>query len=81
MTIWLTKVLLSHLLADFLLQRKSWIDDRRLKKFKLEMEQLLVVMEYTGIYTYGLERYLHKERIAFVKRPALDIKRSLGMSW
>ena len=50
-----------------------------LKKFKLEMEQLLVVMEYTGIYTYGLERYLHKERIAFVKRPALDIKRSLGM--
>lgn len=33
MTIWLTKVLLSHLLADFLLQRKSWIADRRLKKF------------------------------------------------
>lgn len=32
------------------------------------MEQLLVVMEYTGIYTYGLERYLHKESIAFVKR-------------
>ena len=50
-----------------------------LKKFKLEMKQLLVVMEYTGIYTYGLERYLHKERIAIVKRPALDIKRSLSM--
>jgi transposase len=50
-----------------------------LKKFKLETEQLLVVMEYTGIYTYGLERYLHKEGIAFVKRPALDIKRSPGM--
>jgi transposase len=50
-----------------------------LKKFKLETEQLLVVMEYTGIYTYGLERYLHQEGIAFVKRPALDIKRSLGM--
>ena len=43
------------------------------------MDQLLVVMEYTAIYTYELERYLHKERFAFVKRPALDIKRSVGM--
>ena len=47
-----------------------------LKKFKLEMEQLLVVMEYTGIYTYGLERYLHKERIAFVKRPLILVPNS-----
>lgn len=40
---------------------------------------LLVVMEYTGIYTYGIERYLHEQGIGFVKRPALDIKRSLGI--
>jgi hypothetical protein len=33
MTIWLTKVLLSHLLADFLLQRTSWIQDRKQRKF------------------------------------------------
>jgi hypothetical protein len=33
-----------------------------------------VTNDEKGIYTYGLERYLHKERIAFVKRPALDIE-------
>lgn len=42
-------------------------------------EGLLVVMEYTGIYTYGIERFLQEQQINFVKRPALDIKRSLGM--
>lgn len=50
-----------------------------LKRCRVETERLLVVMEYTGIYTYGIERYLHKQGIGFVKRPALDIKRSLGM--
>lgn len=49
-----------------------------LKKIKTTGE-LIVVMEYTGIYTYGIERYLAQEGIRFVKRPALDIKRSLGM--
>jgi DNA-binding HxlR family transcriptional regulator len=34
-----------------------------LKKFKFEMEQLLVVMEYTDIYTYGLERYFLRSRV------------------
>jgi hypothetical protein len=33
MTIWLTKLLLSHLLADFLFQRTSWIKDRNKNKF------------------------------------------------
>lgn len=42
-------------------------------------KELLVVLEYTGIYTYGIERFLQSEQISFVKRPALDIKRSLGM--
>jgi transposase len=36
-------------------------------------------MEYTGIYTYQVERFLEQQKIRFVKRPALDIKRSLGM--
>ena len=40
---------------------------------------LLVVMEYTGIYTYGIERFFWQQGIHFVKRPALDIKRSVGM--
>ena len=41
--------------------------------------ELLVVMEYTEIYTHNLERYLFDKGIRFVKRPALDIKRSIGM--
>jgi transposase len=43
------------------------------------LAEVMVVMEHTGIYTYGLEQYLSKVGIAYVKRPALDIKRSLGM--
>jgi len=49
------------------------------KHCKRDLQGVLVVMEHTGIYTYGLEQYLHQQSIAYVKRPALDIKRSLGM--
>lgn len=49
------------------------------KYLKNDTEGLLVVMEYTGIYTYGIERFLDANNIRFVKRPALDIKRSVGM--
>jgi Protein of unknown function (DUF3307) len=31
--IWLTKLLLAHFVTDFLLQRKSWIEERRAKHF------------------------------------------------
>ena len=53
---------------------KGW-----LKKELKTLDGLLVVMEYTGIYTYQVERFLEQQQIKFVKRPALDIKRSLGM--
>jgi len=52
---------------------------RWLLKTLKSTEGLIVVMEYTGIYTYGIERYLEQQNIKFVKRPALDIKRSIGM--
>ena len=52
---------------------------RWLKKELKSLDGLLVVMEYTGIYTYQVERFLQQHGIQFVKRPALDIKRSLGM--
>ena len=42
-------------------------------------DDVLVVMEYTGIYTYNLERFLQHKGWKYVKRPALDIKRSCGM--
>ncbi|MGN6435082.1 MAG: IS110 family transposase [Agriterribacter sp.] len=57
-------------------QIESWIRTH----CKAKVKELLVVMEYTGIYTYNLEKYLFKHKIAYVKRPALDIKRSLGMT-
>jgi transposase len=53
--------------------------NRWLKKEVKNVNGLLVVMEYTGIYTYQIERFLDQQKIRFVKRPALDIKRSLGM--
>jgi transposase len=54
---------------------KRWLT----KELKKKTEGLLVVMEYTGIYTYSIERFLEQQGIKYVKRPALDIKRSLGM--
>jgi len=33
MTIWLTKLLLSHFLSDFLIQKKKWIEDRNRKHY------------------------------------------------
>ena len=53
---------------------KRWL----IKELKTT-EGLLIVMEYTGIYTYSIERFLKEQEIKFVKRPALDIKRSLGI--
>lgn len=49
------------------------------KKVSSDKESVMLVMEYTGIYTYNLEHFLHQQGIAYVKRPALDIKRSVGM--
>jgi len=44
-----------------------------------ELSAIAVVMEYTGIYTYRLEHFLHQSGIDYVKRSALDIKRSAGL--
>jgi transposase len=41
---------------------KRWLT-RELKEYK---EGLLVVLEYTGIYTYGIERFLQSQQINFV---------------
>lgn len=49
------------------------------KEVSKDTTEVMLVMEYTGIYTYGLEQFLQQQAIAYVKRPALDIKRSVGM--
>src|SRR5215510_11163702 len=56
-------------------QFQKWI---KLKVSKAK-EEVLIVMEYTGIYTYNIERFLHAKGWRYVKRPALDIKRSAGI--
>jgi transposase len=56
-------------------QFEKWI---KLKVSKVK-EEVLIVMEYTGIYTYNIERFLDDRDWEYVKRPALDIKRSTGM--
>jgi transposase len=44
-----------------------------------EKQEVLIVMEYTGIYTYNIEHFLAERGWPYVKRPALDIKRSAGI--
>ena len=53
----------------------KWIKKHVSKDFN----EIMLVMEYTGIYTYNLERFLHNASIAYTKRSALDIKRSAGI--
>jgi transposase len=49
------------------------------KEVSNSKETIMVVMEFTGIYTYNFEQFLFQQAIEYVKRPALDIKRSAGM--
>lgn len=49
------------------------------KTVSKDKQQILIVMEYSGIYSYNLEKFLFQQGISYVKRPALDIKRSMGM--
>lgn len=49
------------------------------QKVSKDASEILFVMEYTGIYTYNIEQFLAKHGWQYVKRPALDIKRSVGM--
>lgn len=48
-------------------------------KVSEDFSSVMVVMEYTGIYTYRFEKFLYKHGIDYTKRSALDIKRSAGI--
>lgn len=50
-----------------------------LQKQIASQTEVLIIMEHTGHYSRKLERYLQKQRIAFCKVPALEIKRSIGV--
>jgi transposase len=55
---------------------KSWL------KWALQFgskEQLWVVMEHTGYYSYQFELFLHLHQVRYTKVAALEIKRSVGL--
>lgn len=57
---------------------KDWY--RGFKKCINENSLVLVVMEHTGSYSSRFERFLQDNKIDYCKIPALQIKRSLGMT-
>jgi transposase len=53
---------------------------RWLKQQSINRSKVLIVMEHTGLYSFCFEDFLHKHYIAFTKVPALEIKKSMGMT-
>lgn len=49
------------------------------KECRLELK-VLVIMEHTGQYSFRFERFLRSRNISYCKLPALQIKRSLGVT-
>jgi len=50
-----------------------------IKKQRLNIPQVMIVMEHTGLYSHRLEQYLHAQQVSFTKVPAIAIKLSLGI--
>lgn len=50
-----------------------------LQQQKINLAEVMIVMEHTGLYSFCFEDYLHQHQIAFTKVNALAIKRSLGL--
>jgi len=48
-------------------------------KVTKDPDQVMIVMEHTGYYSFKLEQFLFKHQVNYCKKPALDIKRSCGM--
>lgn len=50
-----------------------------LKQLHIQVSEIMVVMEHTGLYSLQFEEFLNKQSILFSKVNALQIKRSMGM--
>jgi transposase len=50
-----------------------------LKEHSIALPQILVVMEDTGHYTHLFEIFLQHHHIGYIKKPAVEIKKSLGL--
>jgi transposase len=55
-------------------QLMGWI-----KKQKINIAEIMIVMEHTGLYSYRLEQFLHAKKISFTKVPAYVIRHSIGL--
>jgi len=51
-----------------------------LKQSKLDLQQIVLVMEHTGLYSFCFEKFLHLKGIRFSKVNAVDIKFSIGLT-
>ena len=56
---------------------KKWLT--ALKKELKNYDEVLIIMEHTGHYSFRFERFLIAHRLPYCKLPALEIKRSLGV--
>jgi transposase len=57
---------------------KQWY--RQLKPLCSDESTVLVIMEHTGHYSFRFEKFLRSRGIGYCKIPALQIKRSLGVT-
>jgi transposase len=49
------------------------------RQHSIDLSEVMIVMEHTGLYSYQLEQFLHQNGISFTKVSALAIKRSFGL--
>lgn len=50
-----------------------------LKRQSIDLANMMIVMEHTGLYSYRFEQFCHLHHIQFCKVSALAIKRSMGI--
>ena len=56
-------------------QWKRWV-----WRYKKATTEVLVVMEHTGLYSHLFELFLQAEGIGYCKKPAAEIKQSIGLT-
>lgn len=73
----------SHSLQQHLKTENTVLGFKKLiewiKGQNIDVSQVMMVMEHTGLYSYQLEQFLHRHQIRFTKVSALAIKRSMGL--
>lgn len=75
--------LFCHLSASYIkIDNSSSGFKEMLKWFKqqhINLSEIMIVMEHTGLYSFRFEDFLHQHQVRFAKVNALVIKRSIGL--